>query len=477
MKRILVFFAIIFFAFLHLNAIVTMPAIFSNNMVLQRETHVSVWGKAAPNEKIIVFGSWSNNGKVKTVADSIGNWRVQINTPKAGGPYKLTVSGKNKIEFNNILIGEVWLCSGQSNMEFRLKGSTSQPNLGSTETILKGNRPDIRLFTVGRAANVIPQYNCKGSWLEANPSTVAEFSAVAYYFGSLINETIGVPIGLISTSYGGSMVECWMSRDLLQLYPNVKLPATDEQIKNPPGTSTVLYNSMLKPVTGFGIRGALWYQGESNRNNPDDYAKLFPAMVNEWRKAWGIGEFPFYYAQIAPNGYLFKGQRGVTSARIREVQFECTKVIPNSGMAILIDVGERDCIHPANKKVVGERLAYWALVKQYGFKGIECQSPEFNKLEVKDNVAKISFANAPNGLTSFGKEITGFELAGIDGIFYPAHAKLNLPTAQIECVAAEVSNPTYVRYAYQDWVIGTLYSTSGLPVSSFRTDKLPVYTE
>lgn len=152
----------------------------------------------------------------------------------------------------------------------------SQPNLGSTETILKANRPNIRLFTVGRAANMMtPQYDCKGSWLKATPSTVAEFSAVAYYFGSLINETVGVPIGLICTSYGGSMVECWMSRDLLQLYPKVKLPATDEQIKNPPGTSNVLFNSMLKPIIGFGIRGALWYQGKSNRNQPDEYANLF----------------------------------------------------------------------------------------------------------------------------------------------------------------------------------------------------------
>lgn len=200
-------------------------------------------------------------------------------------------------------------------------------------------------------------------------------------------------------------------------------------------------------------------------------------MVNEWRKAWGIGEFPFYYAQIAPNGYLYKGQKGVTSARIREVQLECMKVIPNSWMAVLMDIGERDCIHPANKKVVGERLAYWALANQYGFKQIEFKSPEFKKAEIKDNLAIISFNYAPNGLTSFGKEITGFELAGQYGIFYPATAKINLPTAKIECSALPVSSPVYVRYAYQDWIVGSLYSTPELPISSFRTDILPVYME
>lgn len=189
-------------------------------------------------------------------------------------------------------------------MEFRVKGSLSQPNMGSTETILKANHPNVRLFTVNRAANAQPKFDCKGSWLDATHSTVAEFSAVAYYFGSLINETINMPVGLINCSYGGSMVECWMSRDLLQLYPNVKLSGLDEQIKNPSGTASALFNGMISPVIGFGIRGAIWYQGESNRNRPDEYAALFPAMVDEWRKAWGIGEFPFYYAQISPQ-WLF----------------------------------------------------------------------------------------------------------------------------------------------------------------------------
>jgi len=475
MKRILLF-IISVLILIQLKAELTMPAIFSDNMVLQRETDVAIWGKASPNEKISVTGSWSKEN-VRTVTDSIGNWRIKIKTPHAGGPYKLIISEKNKIIFNNVLIGEVWLCSGQSNMEFRIKGSMSQPNLGSTETILKANNSNIRFFTVKRAASAQPQSDCKGSWMESNPSTVSEFSAIAYYFGSLINESLHIPVGLISSSYGGSIAECWMSRDILQMYPNVKLPALGEQINNPSGTASVLYNSMLHPVIGYGIRGVIWYQGESNRNRPDEYAKLFPAMVEEWRKEWEIGEFPFYYAQIAPNGYLFKGQKGVTSARMREIQLDCMKTIPNCGKAVLMDVGERDCIHPANKKVVGERLAYWALANQYGFNTIEFRSPEFKKMDVKDNIINISFSYAPNGLTSFGKEITGFELAGNDGVFYPAIAKLNLPNAQIACSSLSVLNPVYVRYAFQDWIIGSLFSTSGLPLSSFRTDNLPVYEE
>ncbi len=455
------------------SAKVSLPAIFSDHMVLQRNSQTAIWGKADPGEQITVKGSWAKE-KVKTTADENGQWKLRISTPVAGGPYTLTVEGKNKIIFSNVMSGEVWLCSGQSNMEFRVKGSFSQPNQHYQETIAEGKNRKLRFFTVNRSADLNPKDDCKGIWTEVNVESIAEFSAVAYYFGSLITDLTDVPVGLISTSYGGSLIECWMSRNLLSNFEEVKLPEFGSKISNAAGTPTVLYNAMLRPVIGYGIRGAIWYQGESNRNNPELYAKLLPAMVDEWRTEWGIGEFPFYYAQIAPFGYLLSGRKGHNTALIREVQLESMNKIPNSGMAALTDVGEEDCIHPANKKAVGHRLAYWALARDYGVKGIDYRSPEFKGMEKRNGKALISFNYVPNGITSFGKEIKEFELAGADGVFYPAKAIIIRNLAQVECFSAQVPEPVYVRYAFDDWTTGSLYSTSGLPVSSFRNDYFPM---
>lgn len=455
------------------HAKVSLPVIFSDHMVLQRNSQVAVWGKADPGEHITVKGSWGKE-KVKTITDTKGEWKVKISTPEAGGPYTLIVEGKNKIIFSNVMSGEVWLCSGQSNMEFRVKGSFSQPNQHYQETIAEGKKRKLRFFTVNRSADLMPKDDCKGTWTEANVESIAGFSAVAYYFGSLITDLTDVPVGLINTSYGGSIIECWMSRDLLSEFKGVKLPDFDSKITNAPGTPTVLYNGMLRPVIGYGIRGAIWYQGESNRNDPEMYAKLLPAMVSEWRKQWGVGEFPFYYAQIAPFGYLLSGRKGQSSAAIRETQLESMNTIPNSGMAVLTDIGEEDCIHPANKKAAGQRLAYWALAREYAVKGIDYRSPEFKSMEVKNGKALISFNYAPNGISSFGKEIKEFELAGADSIFYPAKASVIKNLAQVECFSPQVPEPVYVRYAFNDYTTGSLFSTSGLPVSSFRSDRFPL---
>uniref|UniRef100_UPI003D7F4F65 sialate O-acetylesterase n=1 Tax=Pedobacter sp. TaxID=1411316 RepID=UPI003D7F4F65 len=304
------------------------------------------------------------------------------------------------------------------------------------------------------------------------PENTANFSATAYYFGQLLSEMLNVPVGLINDSYGGSSIEAWMSPEILKDFPEVKIPEKGTVIKEVSRTPTTLYNGMLHPVIGYGIRGAIWYQGESNYERPDQYETLFPAMVKYWRAQWGMGEFPFYYVQIAPYNYAqlppyHKGGK-YNSAFIRDAQRKSLATIPHSGMAVLLDAGEEKSIHPANKKIAGTRLAYLALAQTYAIKGFGAISPAFEKLNVEGDKAVLKFINAPNGLTTFGKEASLFEIAGADKQFYPAKAVLS--GSSISLTSPQVKVPVAVRYAFKDFVTGDLFGTEGLPVSSFRTD-------
>lgn len=447
-------------------------SIFTDHMVLQQQADVAIWGWAKNNSMVTVIPSW-NSRKYTVKADVNGKWRVKIATPKAGGPYEMSLSDGKTIRLKDILIGEVWFCGGQSNMEMPMKGFKSQPVLGSNEAILKSANPRIRVYTVPRSSVTERQDNSKASdWKLAGPEAVSNFSATAYYFGKLLSEMLQVPVGLINDSYGGSTVEAWMSPELLASFPEVKIPAKTDSIKEVSRTPTTLYNGMLYPVIGYGIRGAIWYQGESNQSRPDRYEDLFPALVNDWRKVWGMGEFPFYYAQIAPYRYVKPADEAtagkLNSAFIREAQRKSLKKITNSGMAVLMDIGEERCIHPANKEKGGSRLAYLALGNTYGIKGIGYASPDYESMTVKDGVAVIRFTNVPNGLTSFGKPLALFEVAGADKVFHPAKASVSGSSIHVSAEAVPV--PVAVRYAFKDFVIGDLYSNEGLPVSSFRTD-------
>jgi sialate O-acetylesterase len=447
-------------------------SIFTDHMVLQQKADVAIWGWANAGSAVTLIPSWDKK-KYTIKADANGKWKLKIATPKAGGPYEISISDGIALILKDILIGEVWFCGGQSNMEMPMKGFKSQPILGSNEAILKSSNSQIRLYTVPRSSITERQDNSKPSdWKLAGPEAVSNFSATAYYFGKLLSEMLNVPVGLINDSYGGSTIEAWMSPELLKSFPEVKIPSKGDTIKEVSRTPTTLYNGMLYPAIGYGIRGAIWYQGESNQTRPDRYGDLFPAMVKEWRNVWGMGEFPFYYAQIAPFKYVkdpaTQMGKEFNSAFIRDVQRKSISKISNSGMAVLMDIGEERNIHPADKEKGGVRLAYLALGNTYGIKGFSYASPDYESMTVKDGSAILKFQNASNGLTSFGKPLSQFEIAGEDKVFYPAKAVLSGSSVTVSSEA--VKAPVAVRYAFKDFVIGDLYGNEGLPVSSFRTD-------
>ncbi|HEY0678680.1 MAG TPA: sialate O-acetylesterase, partial [Chitinophagaceae bacterium] len=390
------------------SANLQLPSIFNSNMVLQRNNEVAIWGWAAPGKTISIVSSW-NNKKYSIRSDGSGKWKLKISTPDAGGPYQLQISGDgNPVKLDNILIGEVWVCSGQSNMEMPMKGFRGQPIAGSNEAIIHSRNANIRLYTVPRSAQTTPQDTSKtSSWKDANSETVADFSATAYYFGKLLYDMLNVPIGLVNVSYSGSSVEAWMDEASLKQFPEIRVPIKTDTIRAPNRTPTVLYNGMIHPIVGYGMRGMLWYQGESNHDRPDQYELLFPAMVSLLRTLWQAGDFPFYFAQIAPFNYPpITGNPKSNSAFLRDAQRKSVDRIPNSGMAVLLDAGEETNIHPANKKVAGERLAYIALAKTYGQKGFGFVSPSYDSLLITGSIAEVRFKDAASWLTSYGKEMT-----------------------------------------------------------------------
>lgn len=457
-----------------MNAKIKLPALFSDNMMLQQKSKAPMWGWTDPNATLMVKTSW--DAKIYQVkADEQGKWKTELQTPIAGGPFSIQLTqGKEIVLVKNILIGEVWLCSGQSNMEMPLKGFQGQPVKNGNETIVRSTNATIRFITIPRATVLEPLDDFQGKWESAAPKTTSNFSATAWYFGSLLQEVLQVPVGLIQVSYGGSSMEAWMNKEMLKDFTTATIPTTKaELVKDPNRIPTTLFNGMLSPVIGYGIKGCIWYQGESNYERPAEYTALMKKMVSSWRALWKQGDFPFYYAQIAPFNYAqFHPKDNVeqyNSAYLREAQLKASKEIPNSGMAVLMDVGEDNNIHPVDKEKGGNRLAYLALAKTYGIEGFEFESPKYKSMEIKEGTVTISFDDAPNGLTSFGKEVTGFEVAGEDKLFYPA--KTVVRRKSIVVTSDKVAKPVAVRYLFKDFVIAELFSAGGLPVSSFRTDE------
>lgn len=453
-------------------AIVQLPSFFSNGMVLQQQTNSAVWGWAKTGALVKITTSW-NKKTYSTTADTKGRWAIKVATPSAGGPFTLTITDGEPLVITNVLIGEVWLCSGQSNMEMPMKGFKDQPIKGSNDAVFNSTNDNIRMFIVPRAVERLTKDTSKNSaWKPATPENVSNFSATAYYFGRLLQSQLKVPIALINVSYGGSPAEAFMSAASLKAFPEISVPAATGTEKLTNKFATTLYNGMIHPVIGYTIKGALWYQGETNYERPDQYEKLFPAMVKLWRDEWGQGNFPFYFAQIAPFAYSSLPATAtnpkLNSAYLRDAQRKSANLIPNSGIVVLMDAGEEKSIHPADKEIVGKRFAYYALGETYGKKGFAFQSPSFDSLTVKDSIATVNFKNAGNGLTSFGKRLEQFEVAGADKVFHRAQARI--VRGNIELFATEVRVPVAVRYAFKDFVVGELFSTEGYPVSSFRTD-------
>ena len=322
------------------------------------------------------------------------------------------------------------------------------------------------MFTVKKDRSATPNDDCTGHWSVSNPADVANFSAIAYVFGKYLYDVLGVPIGLIHSTWGGTPAQAWMDRKVLEKdFNEIDLSVLNNK-KVSPVYPTVLFNAMINPILGYSMRGVIWYQGEStiNRTKPKQYSRLFPALIHNWRDLWGEGDFPFYFVQIAP----YKYDSTNNSAYQREAQLKSMLSTPNTGMAVTLDIGEYDNIHPAEKTLVGKRLAYWALAKTYGVKGIGFCGPVYREMTIKGNEAILTFDYAKNGFSTFGKALDGFTVAGKDKVFYPAKAKIGRNEIDVSC--DQVLHPKAVRYCWKNFVVGSLYNTSGLPASSFRTD-------
>lgn len=462
---------------------ITLPKVVGSNMVLQRNTNVNLWGESSPNAKIAVTTSW-NNKTYNIAANRSGNWKVAIATGKEGGPYSITISDGQKTTLDNILLGEVWICSGQSNMEMPVKGYPGQPTDRSAETILEARQyPDIRMFTVRKHSATEPQNDCTGGeWLLPTPVSVGDFSATAYFFGKALNQTLGIPIGLISTNWGGSAIETWMSEENINSIAGINREIAFSG-KNDNNIPARLYNGMILPIADYTAKGFIWYQGESNRHNPKDYPALMTAMVEEWRTAWGDDKMPFYYVQIAPYFYDRKTD-GFDQPMIVEAQYKALESIPYSGIAATTDIGHKSCIHPPQKNVVGRRLAYLALSKDYGLTGFAATPPRFRSMDRDDSKLVLTFDHlskpvgndASNSFATFDRNDTvvpeGFEIAGEDRVFYPA--KADFRRDDILVYSESVPEPVAVRYAFRNVPNANVMTVADQPLPSFRTDNWPV---
>lgn len=642
MKKICLVIVSVWLFFIHAFAQLQLPDIISDSMVLQQNTSAPIWGLASPGEKVEVSGSWSDK-TFRAVTDKDGKWMVKLTTPKAGGPYDVIIKADETKTLHGILIGEVWICSGQSNMEMPVEGwGESTPVNNSAQEIANANYPAIRLFIAEKKVAFSPQQNVKGKWQTCSPATVAQFSAAGYFFGRELFNHLHVPVGLMDVTWGGTIAEAWTSeaslrtmgdfnkdldrinlmathtdemmakdkeneaawkealagnnndfakditdtswhtmslpttwenagypdldgiawfkktidvpaswvgkqlkldlgpiddndvtyfngsavdsttkegswttdrhytipaklvkagknsiavkvidnagnggiygkKEQLQLYPadeNVnaginlsgnwlfKIAAVKPKpaMSTNPNQPSVLYNGMIAPLVPFAIKGAIWYQGESNVGRARQYETLFPLLISDWRKQWKEGEFPFYYVQIAPYNY---GGDSTQAAALRDAQRRTLAVSSNTGMAVTMDIGNTTNIHPSDKQDVGKRLSYWALNKIYGEKNIAYSGPLYKSMEVKGNKIIVSFTNTDGGLTSNNKPLKDFEICGVDNIWKPAIA--DIEGDKIIVQSAVVAKPVAVRYAFYSYAESSLFNRKGLPASSFTS--------
>lgn len=474
MKRIFSILILSFAAAMTLNAKVELPSLFADNMVLQQNADAAIWGKAKPDSKVTITTSWS---KAKTVAqaDSEGKWKTTIATPSAGGPYEITFSDGEKLTLKNVLIGEVWICSGQSNMDTRMKGYTGQPIAGAIDIITEAKAATpIRCCTLKHIKSLTPMDECEATWFLNDPYGVSETSATAYFFALKLHKALDVPVGVINVSWGGTPIEAWMSPEVLkeQFAGEIGLDHIETgewpRKKKDYQLAGVLYNGMLHTVIPYTAKGFIWYQGCTNKDRYEQYKRLQPAFVEMLRKEWGNDRMPFYFTQIAPYNYGNPDAR--EAGYMMWAQAQTLELIPYSGMAATHDAGEFACIHPANKKVVGYRLAYLALANDYGMKGFDANPPMPVEFSFKDGKAYVKFECGKNGIGPINKDLGCFELAGEDKVFHPATARVQNDQRSIVVSSPEVSAPVAVRYGMKNWSEATLFNNFGIPASPFRSD-------
>ncbi len=494
---------------------VVLPKILSSHTVLQRERPIHIWGWAEPGEAITV--SFYGNSTA-TVTDKLGRWSAYLPPEKAGGPYTLTVKGSTTVSLTDVLVGDVWFASGQSNMEMPLAGFPGQAVVNDADAEIRGaSDPELRLLLVKHASSEYPLPDLDGGWEVCSPASAAHFSAVAYFFGRQIRKHEGVPVGLIDASWGGTPGEAWTSLDALSsdagLMPafaaraemmdeeaEARLRAEQEKREDAraaesgrPATQHAwhpdpaswapagLFNGMVAPATPFAIRGVIWYQGETNSNNTRAalYGKLFPALIDDWRLKWHQGDFPFLFVQLAN----FTSTPQESWAIIREAQRRTLGVV-DTAMTVTIDIGDPDNVHPANKQAVGERLALAARAKVYG-EAIEYSGPLFRQATTEAGAMRLWFDHVGGGLKAGKGALTGFEVAAADGRFVPATARIEVGKADAEKAgagraggetvvvsSAAVKDPVYARYAWSNAPAATLFNSLSLPASPFTTQEM-----
>jgi sialate O-acetylesterase len=486
------------------KAKIRLPALISDNMVLQQQADIALWGWAEPGERITVQPSWQKKPiSAKALPD--GTWKVQVKVPQADGKeLSIQFSAGDTVLVQHILAGEVWLASGQSNMEFYVgKGTGWRTGVNDYETeIAKADYPLIRMIDVPNIVADSQANNFEGQWKVCSPATVADFSAVAYYFAVNIQKQTGYPVGIVNATWGGTPAESWTKKTVLEAdtgfrhileryatacaaYPEkyaaykIKQGAwkadTSAKKKGAPKEPVgpkhnkspgKLYNGMIAPLLPYHFKGVIWYQGESNATYAWQYRRLFPAMIRSWRHDWGNPNLPFYFVQIAPH----KGQNPV----IREAQLYSWQTTPNTGMVVTTDIGNANDIHPRNKKTVGDRLALWALKKEYGHKHLEASGPVYQSMKVEGNKIVISFDHAA-GLYTKGSVIKEFTIAAADQNFIAAQAVIH--NNRITVWSDSIKNPVAVRFAWKNVPEPNLFNKADLPASPFRTDQWEVETQ
>jgi len=453
---------------MQLFAEITLPAIIANNMVLQQKAEVKLWGSANENKTVTVKVSWSNK-IFKTISDDKGKWMLKIQTTNAGGPYSISFSDGQKKTISNVMLGEVWLCAGQSNMEMPVKGYNAQPVDFSLDAINKGDSTiPIRIFKIEKIKSITPLNSLAGEWQLNNPSAIKDFSATAYFYALYLQSVLKVPVGIISAAWGGVNIESFMDSLSLSQFQKVNTPKVNT-VKLVSPMNCELYNAMIFPLQNVKIKGVIWYQGESNVWQWALYKKQFRAMVANWRNTFDSGEFPFYFAQIAP--WKYNAVNGTAAApRLREVQHYLSQTVPNAGMVPTIDTGDSLIIHPAAKKLIAERFAQLALSKTYHVKGVEYQAPEFKAMRIINDTVVLDFKNADLGLHTNTKIIQSFEIAGRDSVFKPARAVIIDKSTKIRLTEATIRNPIAVRYAFKNYAPASVFDNYGYPLLPFRTD-------
>lgn len=447
------------------SAQVKLPSVFSDNMVLQRDQPVPFWGTDKPGAEVSVK---VGTAETKAKADGDGKWMVKLPALKAGGPIEVTVTGSTAVTFKNVLVGEVWLCSGQSNMEMEVQSCDN-----AQAEIAKADHPRIRQIKIPHTPTTKPQTDVAGKgWVVCNSQTVGKFTGVGYFFARHLEKELDVPIGLIDSNWGGTRIEPWIPPEGFKQVPALKNIAdnldkfpqvTNDKVNHQ--SALALYNGMIAPLVPYGIRGALWYQGESNNGEGMLYAEKMKALIGGWRKVWGNENMPFYYVQLAPYTY---GGDPTKLAGIWEAQ-QAALSIPNTGMAVTVDISNVKDIHPKNKQDVGKRLALWAMAKTYDRPGVY-SGPLYKSMKVEGNKIRISFDHVGTGLVSRdGKPLSWFTIAGEDKKFVEAKAEIDGNTVVVS--AESVTKPIAVRFGWNQIAEPNLSNKEGLPAGPFRTDK------